>query len=215
MPWDVCGLQEVLVSQRKYLSKRLPAGRWYGVGRQDGSNDGEQAAIIVRNDVRVVDWETRWLSDRPQQIGSVGWDARLPRVATVLTAELAGSARQIGVINTHFDHAGEQARRNAASLIAEWVTRAPETAWIVMGDLNATPNSVPLRLLAQGGLRSALSDSDGGTEHGWTGRADRNRIDHILVDRHWQVLSAKVDYTKPRGILPSDHWPVRAVLRLA
>ena len=198
IPWDVCGLQEVLPSQRDYLDRRQPGMRWYGVGRVDGDGSGEQAALVVRGGVwTVLDWETHWLSEKPDQIGSVGWDAHLPRVATVARLVGADSRRPVAVVNTHFDHAGDLARLESARLVASWVAAEPATAWVVLGDLNCAPGSPPVRELEAAGLRQVLPGDAGGTEHAWTGRTDGDRIDHILVDDSFEVLDAAVDHTRP------------------
>ena len=215
MPWDVCGLQEVLARQRSHLEGELPGTRWYGVGRADGAESGEQTPVVVRGEAwAVTGWQTRWLSASPDEVGSRGWDARLPRVATVARLSNPGSAQPVAVVNAHFDHRGKTARIESAKLIASWVAAEPSTAWIVLGDLNCLPGSAPLRALAAVGLHQALPDDEAGTEHGWTGRTDRDRIDHILVDKSFDVLDASVDHSRPGGVLPSDHWPVRARVRL-
>lgn len=216
MPWDVCGLQEVLSQQRRYLRRRLPGTAWYGVARADGFDDGEQSAVLVRGSGWTVhSWQTRWLSEVSDQVGSLGWDARIPRVATVVRLRHPESDRTVGLVNAHFDHAAQRARIESGALIASWVRAEPDLAWIVLGDLNDTPASAPLEALYGAGLRQALPDDAGGTVHSWSGRTDRKRIDHILVDESLEVLDAKVDTTRPLGVLPSDHWPVTARVRLS
>lgn len=120
MDFDACGLQEVLVDQREFLASELEGSRWYGVGRTDGGREGEQAPIVVRRQrLRVVGWTTLWLSDRPHVAGSRGWDAKIPRVATVLLGSVDG--QPVGVVNTHLDHRGTLAQLSSARLIADLV----------------------------------------------------------------------------------------------
>ncbi len=167
MPWDVCGLQEVLARQRRHLERDLPGTHWYGVGRADGAESGEQTPLAVRGDAwTVTGWQTRWLSANPDEVGSRGWDARLPRIATVSRLSNPNSAQSIAVVNAHFDHRGKTARIQSAKLIASWVAAEPSTAWVVLGDLNCLPGSAPLRELAAVGLRQTLPDAAAGTEHG-------------------------------------------------
>ena len=57
----------------------------------------------------VESHETRWLSSEPEVPGSVGWDAHLPRIATIVRLRHRDGTAA-GVANTHFDHASDQAR---------------------------------------------------------------------------------------------------------
>lgn len=212
LDFDVCGLQEVLPGQRDYLCDALPDTRWFGVGRADGAQRGEQSPIVVRNDrLTVARWNTLWLSDSPAVAGSRGWDAKIPRVATVLYGAVGGTA--VGVVNTHLDHRGRTAQVRSARLIADLVRAAADHRWVVLGDFNVGLDAPAMDELTRAGLRSVLPPDAGGTFHAFTG-ADRQRIDHILVDDGWQVLSAEIHRDRPGGRLPSDHWPISAALRL-
>ena len=209
---DVVGLQEVLPDQLEYLRWRFPRHEIVGVGRDDGMSSGEHSVVLVRpGDWRVEKHETRWLSDDPGTPGSVGWDADLPRIATLVWLRHKNGTT-IGVANTHYDHAGEVAQLQSSRLIARWT--AGELPWIVMGDLNATPDSLPLKTLTESGLRLAVPIEAGGSWHDFTGAEDDDRIDHILVSAEWTVVEAAVSYYRPEGRLPSDHWPVFATLSL-
>jgi endonuclease/exonuclease/phosphatase family metal-dependent hydrolase len=209
---DVVGLQEVLPDQLEYLRFRFPKYEIVGVGRDDGIDAGERSSVMVRaGDWRIERSETRWLSDDPGTPGSVGWDADLTRVATLVWLRHR-SGTTIGVLNTHYDHAGEVAQLQSSRLVAKWT--AGDLPWIVMGDLNATPDSPPLKALTDAGLRYAVPADAGGSWHDFTGAEDDDRIDHILISPAWTVTEAAVSHFRPGGRLPSDHWPVMATLSL-
>jgi endonuclease/exonuclease/phosphatase family metal-dependent hydrolase len=209
---DVIGLQEVLPAQRTWLQARLAGYDWYGVGREDGRTRGEQSPLLVRSGaVTVDDWTTLWLSRTPDVIGSRGVDARTPRVATVLRGALG--ARRIGLINTHWDHRGRRSRVAAARQIGA-LTDSDQRAWILCGDLNVTADEEPVRLLDGAGLSSVLPIAAPPTFHAFHGGCNGQRIDHVLASRHWTVVDAYVERSRPGGVLPSDHWPVVAELRL-
>lgn len=176
LDFDVCGLQEVLTDQRDFLAGALAGCRWYGVGRTDGDRDGEQSPIAVRGArILVEDWSTLWLSEQPQTIGSRGWDAKIPRVATVLYGTLAGVP--VGVVNTHLDHRGRLAQVSSARLLAG----------LVRGDLQPGPvrerrSAGPGTGTAGAGTDAGASGTGGavsgagtaGSETGaWTGSASR------------------------------------------
>ncbi len=209
---DVVGLQEVLPDQLAYLRERFADYEIVGVGRDDGAGAGEHSVVMVRpGQWRVESHETRWLSTEPSKPGSVGWDADLTRIATLVWLRHADGA-QVGVANTHYDHAGELAQLESSRLLATWT--AGDLPWVVMGDLNATPDSPPLKALTSAGLQHAVPADAGGSWHDFTGAVDNDRIDHILVTQGWNVIDAEVSNYRPDGRLPSDHWPVAATLEL-
>ena len=211
---DVVGLQEVLPDQLDYLRQRFPAYEIVGEGRDDGVRAGEHSVVMVRTgEWRVVSHETRWLSPEPSRPGSVGWDAHLPRIATLVRLRHRDGTL-VGVANTHYDHAGEVARVESSRLLDRWMSAEPALRWILMGDLNEVPGSAPLKALTGAGWADAVPVWEGGTFHDFTGATDGDRIDHVLIGKGWEVVSSAVSHYRPDGRLPSDHWPVIATLRL-
>ncbi|WP_377076493.1 hypothetical protein [Natronoarchaeum sp. GCM10025703] len=72
------GFQEPLPHQLTDLRERLPAYEIVGRGR-NADGGGERSPIGFRRDrFSVLDRETLWLSETPENPGSVGWDAELP-----------------------------------------------------------------------------------------------------------------------------------------
>jgi endonuclease/exonuclease/phosphatase family metal-dependent hydrolase len=47
-----------------------------------------------------------------------------------------------------------------------------------------------------------------GTMHGFSGRKDGARIDHVLTSPAWETDSVEILHAK-EGLWPSDHFPVR------
>ncbi|TWD79787.1 endonuclease/exonuclease/phosphatase family metal-dependent hydrolase [Kribbella amoyensis] len=211
---EVVGLQEVLPDQLEYLRERFAGWEIVGAGRDDGVSAGEHSAVMVKSGAwRIESHETRWLSAEPAVPGSVGWDADLTRIATLVRLVHRDGVR-IGVANAHYDHVGEQARVESSRLLDRWMSAEPDLHWIAMGDLNSEPGSAPLRALTEAGWIDAIPAEAGGTEHEFTGATDHHRIDHILLSKTWEILEAAVSHHRPGGRLPSDHWPVAATLQL-
>lgn len=209
---DVVGMQEVRPDQLADLRRAFPAATILGTGR-DADGGGEHASVLIAPGGWLVESsETRWLSATPTRPGSRGWDADLPRVLTLV--RLHRGAARLGVANTHFDHRGAVAREHSAALIAEWLTDEADRPWVVLGDLNAVPDSPPLRLLADAGYTDALPVDAGGTEHTFSGSTDRTRIDYVLTGPGVSVSAAWISHHCPQGRLPSDHWPVLADLMI-
>jgi len=222
---DVVGLQEVTAEQWDAIRAATPTFQWYGVGRDDGERAGEFAPLGFRRArFQQHDAGTFWLSEIPDQIGSRGWDAALPRIASWVQLEDRRSGRRLVVVNTHFDHRGDEARRRSGGLIQQRLPAlAEDFPVIVMGDLNAVPDSPPLQALQHGPvpLRDSRSISRSppvgplGTWNGFNEIADFRRIDHLLVGPGVTVERYEtLDPRTPAGRFASDHLPVAAVVRL-
>lgn len=208
---EVLALQEVYEFQRRYLARRLPGLRWYTQGR-DGGTSGEQCPVAVTGGfIRVVEHRTLWYGDTPDVPGTRLPDASFPRIATLLRCRDQRTAREFAVVGTHLDERHADNRAASTRQLAGWLD--PSVPTIVLGDFNATAGDrAVLGPLLEAGLRPA--PVTGGTVHGFTGAEDGRRIDHVLAGPHWTFTDAEVVRTRPGGRLPSDHWPVRATLRL-
>ncbi len=229
---DVLGTQECLKFQADYLAANLPGYGFVGAGRNDGRDAGEMCAIFYRSDrFEKLDQGHFWLSETPGTVGSRGWDAALPRMATwVRLRALEDTLGAFVVVNTHFDHAGVKARFVSARLVSTeaWALRGGVPA-IVMGDFNSpadlTRGRPYMELLSGAGDSTralvdtyrAVHSSPGpseGTFNAFRGLIDGARIDWILVTPDVEVLEGDIDRRHRRGSYPSDHFPVTAVLRI-
>ncbi len=209
---DVVGLQEAFGFQARSLQDRCPGYGFTGSGRSPW-RCGERCSVAFRRgDLTLVSSETRWYGSTPTTPGTKLPDASFPRIATIVRLRQTGGGPQFTVANTHLDEHHERNRVAAAEQLLTWLDDGPT---VVVGDLNAVPDSPVVAALVAGGLANAVPDDAPGTNHAFTGRTDGRRIDHILVSRHWTVTGARVDTTRPGGRLPSDHWPVVADLVLA
>ena len=246
---DLIGLQEALPHQRREIEAALASGaagggvRYGSIGRtrEASAVEGEATPLLHREDRwQRLDGGTFWLSKTPETAGSRDWNAACPRIATwgrfrrrdaapmpePPPADVSAKApRDLLVVNTHFDHASAEARREGAKVLVEFVSRVreahPSIAVIVMGDFNAASDDAAVTTLLATGLvdthRAAGGDERFGTFHGFKGAATtagRSRIDFILADPSFEVIAASIDRREPDGAMPSDHLPVRATLRL-
>jgi endonuclease/exonuclease/phosphatase family metal-dependent hydrolase len=230
---DLLGTQETLAFQRDYIAQRFPELQPFGAGRDDGQDNGEMAALFYnRHRFEKLAGGHFWLSRHPDVVGSKGWDSALPRIATWVKLRDKKSAvdKPILFLNTHFDHQGGEARAQAASLIRLQLAHlAKDCRIVITGDFNAAaPDSRPYSNLtspqADDGLprlldsylvtQSPLPDKHLGTFNGFKPeQIDGDRIDWILVSDDWQVRSARIDRMTFEGRVPSDHFPVTAVIR--
>lgn len=225
---DVLGVQEALSFQIDELSAALPGYAFHGVGRDDGGAAGEYCGIFVRSDRFVIENGGHfWLSDTPEVIASVGWDAVITRMASWVVLRDRKNGRPVVVGNTHFDHVGEVSRVESAKLIRQRIQEiASGIAVVVMGDFNAAEGSAPYQALVDDdagpgdGLidayRSAkpISEGDEGTFSGFNAEAVRGRrIDWVLHNDALSTVACEIDQRLVDGVLASDHDPVIAVLR--
>ncbi len=223
---DVAGLQEATRSQVQDLVDRLPEYDWYGVGRDDGADAGEFVPIFYRRDRLAVQTKgSFWLSETPNEPGSVGWDAALPRVTSWLVSKMHDGDSLV-IFNTHFDHVGEDARVESARLLREQVVHLKgKSPAIVMGDFNARPGSEPYRVMtvAEEGLvtlRDArtLAPEPYGPDLTFgtfaVGAEEDGRIDFVFVTSEIAVIRHGVLTDQLRGAYPSDHLPVLAEIEV-
>lgn len=226
---DLLGTQETLAFQRDYFLEQLSGFQTVAAGRDDGKEAGEMAALYYRKDrFELLGSGHFWLSETPDQVGSKGWDAALPRIATwvKLQDRKSPDVSPILFLNTHFDHKGRNARAESASLIrAKLQEIGAECRWIVTGDFNADPKDVTYaNLFAQRDTSSRLlSDtlrvvqptpqSNEGTFSGFDAKQTGGpRIDWIGCSDHFIVQAAEIVHDAVDGRTPSDHFPVTSVI---
>lgn len=207
---DVIGLQEVFEEQRRYLARRVTGSRWYGQGRSGGRR-GEQCPVVVLDPgLAVVDSRTMWFGPDPDVAGTRLPGASFPRVATIVRCRAGADGRQFVVANTHLDEHLHENRVASVRQLAATLDRDVPT--VVLGDLNATQDDVEvLAPLVDAGFRRA--PLSGSTHHEFKGTVEGTQIDHVFLSRHWSIDDSDVVRTKRGPLLPSDHWPVRAVVR--
>jgi endonuclease/exonuclease/phosphatase family metal-dependent hydrolase len=225
---DLLGTQETWPFQAEYLLEQLPGRAYVGWPRQPGNDeDGEQCGILLRSDrFEKLDEGQLWLSETPQVPASKSWDSSLPRVMTWV--KLRDRFRSDGVfvfVDTHFDHLGRTARLESARLLRRKLLElAGSNGWIVTGDFNCDEGSPPYEALVGEGADGLVvtdayravhprKEAAEGTFHAFGGEVSGARIDWILHSTHFETVSSTIDRTAEDGRFPSDHFPVRAVLR--
>lgn len=134
----------------------------------------------------------------------------------------APGGREVYFYNAHFSPFEEPMRLTSAGVLLKMIGDRPQqdVPVIVTGDLNATPDSAPLKLLTGEAKSNHLTDifpfpvserdrtSDA---YGNNGRGGKIKIDHILFKGALKVVSAGALHDQPGGIFPSDHLPVLGV----
>lgn len=221
---DVFGLQEALYHQVQDVEKAFPRFKRAGVGREDGHTKGEFSAIFFDTlAFRSLSSGTFWLSQTPAVPGSMGWDAACTRVVTWAMLKSVSTGKTVFVFNTHFDHMGQEARRNSAHLLLQAVdSLAAGIPAIITGDFNASPGSEPYCILTDkknpehldnAFYLAGYTDTPFYTYTGFkVGGIPGENIDFIFVKQLGKVLSYSVNTFHSGDYYPSDHLPVKAVI---
>jgi endonuclease/exonuclease/phosphatase family metal-dependent hydrolase len=214
---DILGLQECLDFQAEFLASSLPDYAHFGVGREsDGT--GERMEIFYKKHVLApLETGNYWLSETPGVPGSKSWNSANVRMVTWARFYHYPSGKQFFHFNTHLDHRSEEARRQAAKMLAEDIrNRAPGKRVIVTGDFNSVAeNSEPWNTLIKAGFKDTwmVADRKKGPEITWSGfkapeKGQIRRIDWILILGDLKsALTETVTFNR-EGQYPSDHFPV-------
>ena len=217
---DLIGLQEALHFQIDEILAALPDYRMIGVGRSDGGQGGEYAAILYRaSRLSVRRGDTFWFSDTPDVVKSNTWGAALERICTwALFDDKEGTP--FYAFNLHLDHVSQPAREKSVALLLERVAaRSPALPVVITGDFNIGESNPATRIMLQSfrdTYRVVHPDAkDVGTFNSFKpGSIGADKIDYVFVEPDTEVLSADIIRTSANGRYPSDHFPVVARIRL-
>lgn len=237
---DVWGVQEALDHQMEFLKKKLPEYQVFGVARNDGKTKGEYSAIFLRKKRFKRDEKqggTFWLSDTPEKVGTTSWGNEVIRICTWSRLVDQKSGKGVYVFNTHWDHRSQPSREQSARLLGKRIEarKNKNEPVVLLGDFNATETNpgvaylIGKKVKLAGGtepkqwkssLRSAFLElhpkvEDRNTFNSWKAyHKGPFMIDHVLVSKEWTVKKSWIEYHKKDEMVPSDHWPVAAVLSL-
>ena len=212
----VFGIQEGLLDQVQYIRDQSGVYDYSGVGRDDGKDKGEFAAIFYnKQELTLLTEGTFWLSETPEKV-SKDWDAALPRICSYAQFKINDSGKTFWFFNAHFDHIGKVARANSATLIVQKIKEIAGSASpvILTGDFNATPSSQPI-LNITSYLKDAFSNTQKafygpiGTFSGFNTSAKlEDRIDYIFYLNVTPKSLSHIDDRRQNGLWVSDHLPV-------
>lgn len=221
---DVLGMQEVLVEQLHDFQRLLDNYSYIGVGRDDGKEAGEYAAIFYKNDrVKLLDSGNFWLNETPD-VPKLGWDAACIRICTWGKFKDLRTKKKFYFFNLHMDHVGVVARREAAKLVVSRIKEMVQDAPVVLtGDFNVDQTDEINGIFTHSGIlkdsyeNARIRFAENGTFNSFKVETKTDsRIDHIFVSPSFKVeaygLRTDSYWAKGRRNL-SDHYPVFVKLR--
>lgn len=218
---DLVGIQEGLPQMMDDLAQRLSGYAVIGVGREDGINQGEYAALLVKTDrFRIQESGTFWLSDTPTVCNSCTWGNTVTRICTWAKLYDRETKRTLHFFNTHLDHASPMARQKGTELILARIAERKASGPIILtGDFNASDEDPLHAAIHTAGftdvwkaLNKDVPANESGTFHRFTGVTNQSRIDFIYATPDMKGLESMIVKTSKNGNYPSDHFPVRATL---
>ena len=212
---DSFGVQEAHKKWMKELCDNLPEYDYVGVGREDGVDDGEYAAVFYKKDLyEVVDSGNFWLSETPGK-PSLGWDAACIRICTWAELKNKETGKTYIHMNTHLDHVGVVARTEGVKLIKEKAASFGGKPVICTGDFNIEQDTDCYLEMVSGNMEDARKiapeSDDSFTFHGFRPSKIQAIIDFIFVDKNTvRPLKFKVVNRKEFRRFYSDHYAVYA-----
>lgn len=229
---DIFGTQEALHAQLLDLEKGLKTYQWIGVGRDDGKQAGEYAAIFYNPQrVELLEEGHFWLNETPDR-PALGWDAACIRICTWGHFRDRLTKKDFYFLNLHMDHVGVKARRESAKLVMQRITAMTDGGKklaVLTGDFNVPQTNELYSLFTQSGvLKDCYIEArerfvENGSFNSFNTQAyTTERIDHIFVtpktavdafairtDSRWQ----EDENGQWTCRLLSDHYPLFARIR--
>jgi endonuclease/exonuclease/phosphatase family metal-dependent hydrolase len=215
---DLMGTQELFHMQGEYIAGKLREYAWFGVSRRGNQQDEHMGVFYRKERLKLLSSGNFWLSETPEQPGSLAWNMSLPRMVTWGEFEDTANGKRFHYYNTHFAHRREDvdARNRSAQLIVERLAALPPGVTVILtGDFNADAGSEAYKILTasltDSWTAAKTHDGPGGTFHGFSGKPGAARIDWILFRGAVRPLSVRTLTDNDGGRYPSDHFPVLAV----
>ena len=224
---DVFCLQEPLLNQVEDLADYFSDYSYITAGCGDGVTEGQHMSIFYLTcKFDMLDCGKFGLSETPEILGTVGWDAKNPRLALWIKLLQKDTEQSFFIFNTHFDHKGEIARQQSALLVGR-KTKVISGGFplLLCGDFNANDISRTYCNIIESGFfdcatAAIVNYSQPYSYHKFLIAAEKSElekykddarvfktIDHIFLKGGIQVLRHGILGDNYAGIYPSDHFP--------
>ena len=217
---DLIGLQEAQEHMFNDVKEEL-SDTYFIFGEPRSLEEGTEATpVLAKKDRFNVLYEHSFmLSETPDVKYSKGWDGDLERIASFFILEDKVDMQPFVFLNTHFDHAGVEARVNASFLMNQIIEsyHFQGLESVLTGDFNTTPDLDDIKgLLENPELNNSFASMTNEEQHnslsfhGFRGEIEGTPIDHIFVSKPWALKNVKLERFSENGIYPSDHYPISA-----
>ncbi|PRP77390.1 hypothetical protein PROFUN_14396 [Planoprotostelium fungivorum] len=138
---DIIATQEGSMIQLRDIEKGLDHQyAWFGVGRDDGGEEGESCSILYKKSrLQLLHHDNFWLSET-QEVGKKGWGASYVRMCTWAHFKDITTEQEFLLFNSHLDNWSPVARYESAKLIKKAAKERhtdPSMPIFWTGDFNA------------------------------------------------------------------------------
>lgn len=210
---DLICFQEVLPHVAVWLKEALTDYYVIGCGRDEKLENEQMSIAYKKLKFNLLGLEVFWLSETPEVPGSRYQDqSDCPRVCTQALFQNMETKGIFRLYNTHLDHIGSGARILGLGQILRKMKKdaaSDKVPAILAGDFNAVPDSQEMRLLEEYPEYIDLTSAMKGTFHDF-GRQKEEKIDYIIVEDRFQLVTATIWTDSCDGVYLSDHYPVCA-----
>lgn len=210
---DLIGFQEIMEEQFNYLTSVFKDKYFYYGEYRDFIYPSEMNLIFVKKDrFEVLSSNTIWLSETPNEKFSIGWDADLARVLSYIKLRDFTNGKMLYFLNTHFDHAGEEARTKSSKLALDLIKELNETT-VLTGDFNTKPTYGFINTLLESDILdnsyNHLEDKENSlTIHNFTGEIKGEHIDYVFATNDLKIINSEIVRYQKEGMFSSDHYHV-------
>ncbi|OYD43436.1 endonuclease/exonuclease/phosphatase family protein [Sphingobacterium cellulitidis] len=226
---DLIGFQEVLKGQFLDLKEQLTDYFAFGFDGPEMDQYKEGYHGIAKNPIlfskkrfELLAASAYWLSETPLKAGSMSWGSARARNAVNVRLLDKKTKREIRLSNLHLDHISNEAKEGQIKVVlgdaAQYQADFPQ---VLTGDFNVGMDSNVYRDVMEAGWKDSYVQVKGdeipeGTTHGFKGdnpsRKKSKKIDFIFMKGPLKAVETNIIKDSYKGMLPSDHYFVSAVL---
>ena len=225
---DIFCLQEPLQSQVDDFSKHFCEYDFLSAGCEDGISAGQHMSIFfLKEKFTLLESGKFGLSENPEKLGLVGWDAKNPRLALWTKLSQKSTGKVFFIVCTHLDHKGENARQQGALLLCDRIQKiSKEFPVLVCGDFNANTSSKAYKTMTNcefldcANVQTSINYNQPYSYHKFLlgkGQEEMQKyeddprvlkiIDHIFYKGDMEILRHGILGDNYEGEYPSDHLP--------
>lgn len=216
---DILCLQEAKENQIDDLKRHLHKLNIVG----DLFKEGKVHIFFNKEKFAIINSGCFGLSEKPDSLGYIGWDAKYPRMAIWANLKYLKTGKTVFVVNTHLDNVGKFSRLNGIKQIMDTIPILSQTENVILtGDFNSSEKSLVYKYVIHHQFKDTYHHSPSVegvnyTFHGFGKREvdKRRKIDYIFVSQQFDVKNVLIPKEEPKdGVFLSDHNPVITTITL-
>ena len=216
-PYWMTTLNEKLGNKYAYIGTGSNSGKDYK--DSDDTEDEFTAIFYLKDKFIVVDSGYFWLSETPDEV-SYGWGSAYRRICNWVILENKYTNTQFVHMNTHFDNASSEARRNSIGMILEKVKEFKDLPVVFTGDLNFLEKSMGYKDITSGVLKDTKALAKDTMHSSTFHNADPNAfkdfvLDYILINDGFKAVKYEVIKKRYNFRYISDHYTVVVKVEVA